>query len=69
MLELQEIEGEDYGRDLVEVIRCRNCKFAEGMESSRYVNCQKFYSIISADGFCAWAKVKGDSRWDIRRLK
>ena len=26
MVELKEIENEDYGKDLVEVVRCKDCK-------------------------------------------
>lgn len=63
MIELYEVPGEDYGRDLVEVIRCERCKFGEPMESSRYLTCQRNYEVVQKDGFCAWAKAKGDTRW------
>ena len=63
MIELYEVQEEDYGRDLVEVIRCANCANGEAMESSRYITCRRNYEVVQKDGFCAWAKAKGDTRW------
>ena len=62
MLELKEIEGQDYGKDLVEVVRCKNCAYSEGMESSRYVMCLQFMQITHINDFCSCAERKRDDK-------
>lgn len=51
MIELYELKGEDYG-DRVDVVRCEDCIWRDGIESSRYVKCLKHYSIVPKNGYC-----------------
>ena len=56
MIELMEIEGEDYGKDLVEVVRCKDCIHSEGLEASKYRFCQLLKRWAHLDGYCDEAK-------------
>ena len=56
MIELYELENEDYGKDTVEVVRCQNCIFSEGMESSQYRMCAKHFEVVPIDGYCFEAR-------------
>lgn len=53
MVEIKEIEGKDYGKDLVEVVRCKDCIWSEGMESSRYVRCTRLYELVPVNAYCS----------------
>lgn len=58
MLELKEIEGEDYGRDLVEVIRCRNCKYGVDFRSELFLRCELRCEMVGRDDFCSRARMR-----------
>lgn len=59
MIEIYEVENEDYKKDLVEVTRCKDCARSEGMEASRYVYCRLQGGCVDKDGFCYRAKKRG----------
>lgn len=53
MLELIEVEGQETSKDLVEVVRCRNCKYSEEYNSDLFVRCNVHYECTRRDDFCS----------------
>ena len=62
MIEIYPVKGEDYGRDMVEVIRCENCMYWE-RAAMKYGVCLKTFSEIAQNGYCSRAKRKAAS-WE-----
>lgn len=48
--------------DMVEVIRCRDCKFHAGENNAgvHHELCFQFNALTIDDGYCAWAELKDD---------
>lgn len=62
MLELKEIEGENYGKDLVEVVRCKDCKYGIKRSANTILCC---FDSVRGSGkhvfdFCSDGKEKDD---------
>lgn len=56
MLWAEEIEGQDYRRDFVEVIRCRDCKYGADYGSAMFLRCELRCEMVDRDGFCHRAR-------------
>lgn len=55
MLELKQIDGEDYGKDLVEVVRCKDCRYSLKRSKDKVLCCYDSVSgrIKHAQDFCS----------------
>ena len=65
MLELKEIDGEDYGKDLVEVVRCKDCRY--GIKKDGYISVTCCFDSVCGRlrhpfDFCSDGRKKDDFR-------
>ena len=47
--------------DVVEVVRCKDCRFYYNEDGYEMCDNTECYDHISADGFCAWAQRRADN--------
>lgn len=44
--------------DLVEVVRCRDCKYNSAKRDAGNASCAKFYEMTNQNGFCCYGQRK-----------
>lgn len=53
---LREVADPPTRADLVQVVRCRNCKHYTEDDMEYYHYCGNWCEQVEPDGFCAWGK-------------